>query len=60
MRDVPSQFACFVAGELYDFNPIIIEIGSGTCRDARFLSTLGFQVHAYDQSEQAISCAKSD
>ena len=58
VRDVPSQFACFVASEVYDDNPIIIEIGCGTGRDARFLSTLGFQVYAYDQSESAISCAE--
>ena len=60
VRDVPSQFACFVASEAYDDNPIMIEIGCGTGRDARFLSTLGFQVCAYDQSDFAISCAKLD
>lgn len=50
----PSQFASFVANE-FNFNSNIVEIGSGSGRDAFFLSHYYENIISIDQSSSAIS-----
>lgn len=52
-RQLPSQFAAFVAGELVGRNRIV-ELGSGTGRDALFFAEHGHEVLGVDGSAEGI------
>lgn len=51
---LPSQFATFVAGEIGE-SARIVELGSGSGRDALFFATYGHHVIGVDQSVEAVA-----
>lgn len=51
----PSQFAAFVASELYSNEDSIIDIGCGNGRDSAFFADLGMEVIGIDGSKSAIT-----
>jgi SAM-dependent methyltransferase len=51
----PSQFAAFVAAELFPHEKCIADIGCGNGRDSAFFASLGKKVTGIDGSEAVIS-----
>ena len=65
-KNVPSQFAAFVANELinnyklYRDDISIFEIGCGNGRDSKFLNSFGYNVIAFDQTLKGVSFKNSE
>ena len=58
VRKLPSQFATFVAGELYERHRVI-ELGCGDGRDAMFFASYGHEVIGVDASHAAVESCRT-